>query len=99
MASVKPEILSHCPMDETSGLFTVPVMAEIKGADIVVCQCIVAECLELAGPRGWTKGHFSHLFIDECSQAMECETLVPIAKVSRLSTHQFVTTLLTHYCV
>jgi helicase MOV-10 len=90
LASVKPEILPHCPMDEASGLFTVPDVAEMIKADIVLCQCIVAECLELAGPPGWTKGHFSHLFIDECSQAMECETLVPIGKVRRSFTQQVI---------
>ena len=84
MASVKPELLSSCPMDAVGGVFTVPSSDELRAADVIVCQCFVAESLELAGPRGWTKVHFTHLFIDETSQAMECEALIPMTKVSPL---------------
>ena len=81
MASVKPALLSSCPMDKTGGIFAIPDSAALRKASVIVCQCFVAECLELAGPLRWTEGHFSHLFIDETSQAMECEALVPLMKV------------------
>jgi len=86
VASVKPELLSSCPMN-SSGVFTIPEYPTLKKAGIVVCQCFVAECLELVGPAGWMKqvmpnNGFTHLFIDETSQAMECEALVPMLKVN-----------------
>jgi helicase MOV-10 len=90
VASVKPELLSSCPMDAATGTFSVPQTDELKAADVIVCQCIVVECLDLdrRTPRGWTSEHFTHLFIDETSQAMECEALVPMAKV-RKNIHRY----------
>lgn len=80
VASVKPELLSSCPMDET-GVFTVPSSFLMQEARVVVCQCFVAACLELVKPQENLRKRFSHLFIDECNLAMECESLVPIMSV------------------
>lgn len=82
LASVKPELLSSCPMSETGGMFIIPGVDKLREARVIVCQCFVAECLELAGPTGWTRNCVSHVFIDETSQAMECEALVPLLKLS-----------------
>lgn len=82
VASVAPSLLSVCPMDNHgAGLFTVPNLQTLTNVSVIICQCFVAECLDLVGRNGWTKKHFTHLFIDETSQAMECEALVPICKV------------------
>ena len=78
VASVKPELLPFCPMDQT-GVFTVPTLERLHGARVIVCQCFVAACLELVVPKERLRNdYFSHLFIDECNLAMECESLVPI---------------------
>ena len=82
LASLDPSLLTSCSMDPVGAVFTLPTLTEFQAASIVVCQCFVAEWLEFCGKRGWTKKHFTHLFIDETSQAMECESLVPIFKVN-----------------
>ena len=79
--SLKPELLSVSPMDQQTGVFTIPTFEQLQQSRVVVCQCFVAECLQLVGPPGYLKKHFSHLFIDECNLAMECESLVPILSV------------------
>jgi len=78
VASVQPALLSSSPMTSTGDLFVVPSEHDMQHASVIVCQCFAAEILTLLSrPPQWT-----HLFIDEASQAMEAEVLVPITKVS-----------------
>jgi hypothetical protein len=63
-------------MDPLGGIFVLPSPEELQQAKVIVCQCFVAEYLELIGKQPWT-----HLFVDESSQAMFAEAFVPIMKV------------------
>jgi hypothetical protein len=90
MAAVKPDLLPFCPMQ--NGQFIVPSADELAEFDVVVSTCAGAGLLQTAamvemGREGWdiereTPGSafsFSHIFIDEASQAMEPESLVAVA--------------------
>lgn len=90
MAAVKPELLPFCPM--RNGQFIVPSADQLAEFDVVVSTCAGAGLLQTAavmemGRDGWgvererpgSAFSFSHIFIDEASQAMEPESLVAIA--------------------
>ena len=90
MAAVKAELLPYCPMQD--GQFIVPSADELAEFDVVVSTCAGAGLLQTAavvemGREGWNAERerpgsafsFSHIFIDEASQAMEPESLVAIA--------------------
>lgn len=80
-ASLPPELLS-CTPSNNAGFFAVPSSSDIKEASVVVCQCFVAGCLGLGSSENdWMQKHFTHLFVDESSQSLECEALVPILSV------------------
>mmetsp|Transcript_18030 Transcript_18030/g.41010 ORF Transcript_18030/g.41010 Transcript_18030/m.41010 type:complete len:760 (-) Transcript_18030:35-2314(-) len=61
------------------GFFTFPTAAQLMKASIVICPCFVAGHLERI--RGFTIECFSHVFIDECSQAMEAEALTSVLPI------------------
>ncbi len=80
-ASLPPDLLSCSPSEASSGLFTLPSMNEMLDANIIICQCFVAGCLEVGSNMNWMERHFSHVFIDESSQSFEYESLIPLLKV------------------
>lgn len=83
-ASLPPQLLSVSPSN-SEGVFMVPSEAVVRQASVVICRCFVAGCLEY-GPsmhKSWVESHFTHVFIDECSQAMEVEALVPLLMVGQ----------------
>ena len=80
-SSLPPELLQCTPMN-SDGIFVIPPKERVLAASVLVCQCFVAGCLDLGDPFFSIENHFTHLFIDETSQAMECEALVPLLKVS-----------------
>lgn len=83
LASLPAELLPFCSISST-GYFLLPRVAEMRVASVIVCQCFMAGCLELQ-QRGWMNDHFTHVFVDETSQAMETEILVPLTMVSHNS--------------
>ena len=90
MSAVRTDLLPYCPM--VDGRFVVPHAQTLAQCDIVVSTCAGAGLLHTAlvndiGVDGFTdlrerKGsghHFTHIFVDEASQAMEPESLVALA--------------------
>jgi len=73
-----PPVLLQCSTLDEGGIFAMPLFHEIKAASVIICQCFVSGCLPASSRL---KSHFTHLFIDESSQAMECEALVPLLAV------------------
>lgn len=90
MSAVRTDLLPYCPM--VDGRFVIPDAQTLAQCDIVVSTCAGAGLLHTAlvndmGVDGFTdqrehKGsgcHFTHIFVDEASQAMEPESLVALA--------------------
>jgi helicase MOV-10 len=82
-ASLPPILLSCSPTERMSGLFKMPTAAQIQDSSIIICQCFVAGCLEIGSHTPWMENHFTHVFIDESSQSLEYESLIPLLKVGR----------------
>ncbi|KAJ9601053.1 hypothetical protein L9F63_000788, partial [Diploptera punctata] len=72
--STIPEELKKCC--NYIGEFYYPSKEEIMKYNIVIVTLTTAGRLVSGGIPA---GHFSHLFIDECGQAVEPETLIPLA--------------------
>jgi hypothetical protein len=90
ISAVKTELLPYCTIKD--GRFVVPEADVLAGFDVVVSTCAGAGLLQTAAadpddPSAWEKArenvesgsYFTHIFIDEASQAMEPESLVAIA--------------------
>ena len=80
-SSLPPDLL-QVSSTNPSGFFTLPSEQEMKSASVIICQCFVTFSLEI-GCVPWMADHFTHVFIDECSQSLEYEALVPLLKVGR----------------
>ena len=83
VASLPAELLPFASVNQL-GFFSFPSPAEIKEASVVLCQCFVAGCLDdiiKDASNGWMSEHFNYAFVDEVSQAMEFEVMVPLLKV------------------
>jgi len=76
-----PINLYQCSPFDSMDCFKIPDASEIREASIIVCECLVAGCLDLGSEDEWMKRHFTHVFIDENSQGFEFETLIPLLKV------------------
>lgn len=48
-SSLPPVLLPYSPMDD-KGFFVFPSTEEIKEANVIICQCFVAVCLEPTSP-------------------------------------------------
>lgn len=64
--------------------FGVPPFATMKGYRVIVSTCIAAAMLP---GIGMTRGHFSHIFIDEAGQATEPEVFVSIKMMADTATN------------
>ena len=73
--------LYQCSPFDSMDCFKISNTSEIRKASIIVCECLVAGCLDLGSEDEWMKHHFTHVFIDENSQGFEFETLIPLLKV------------------
>lgn len=73
-ASVPVDVQGLC-LQDMHGTFFVPGAADVQEYAAVVTTCQGAGLLRTAGVP---HGHFTHIFIDEASQAMEPETLVAL---------------------
>lgn len=93
VASLPAELLPFASVD-SFGFFSVPSPKELLAASVVICQCFLAGCLRdesffakdaVNFTNNWKHKHFTDVFVDEVSQAMEFEVLVPLLSVSLFS--------------
>ncbi|KAL5098655.1 hypothetical protein RYX36_002982 [Vicia faba] len=78
---VKPEFLRFSFFDEM--IFKCPPVSALKHYRIVVSTYMSASLLFA---EDVSRGHFSHIFLDEAGQASEPETMIPIAHLCRRDT-------------
>ena len=71
--SVAPALLRYCSTRD--GQFDVFSRNNIKNKTVVITTCACAGVLQRMGSRG----HFTHIIVDEAAQALEPEALVPVA--------------------
>lgn len=67
--------LSRVTKDEGINRFVVPAAYELMNFRVVVSTCLSAS---LPYGIGVTRGHFSHIFIDEAGQATEPEVMISV---------------------
>jgi len=77
--SVLLQLLGYCSQDKETGAFVVPPVSQLREFRVIVCTCMSAVLLTAAGLE---PDHFTHLFIDEASQALLPESLMPLAAVA-----------------
>ncbi|CAD7005795.1 unnamed protein product [Ceratitis capitata] len=75
VATVNSVVQKYCITDP-AGNFRRPTVEDIKKHRIVVVTLSIS--MELAN-LGLPKGYFTHIFLDEAAQAMECEAIMPLA--------------------
>ncbi|KAL1786311.1 helicase with zinc finger protein domain 2 [Sigmodon hispidus] len=68
-----PTTLQYCCLTEDRKAFRPPTGAELVHHRVVVTTTSQARELQV------TAGFFSHIFIDEAAQMLECEALIPLA--------------------
>ena len=67
----------------TDGLFSHPPLATVKAFHVIVSTCVSAA---FTLGIGLSRGHFSHVFIDEAAQATEAEAMVVVKNAANVST-------------
>lgn len=70
-----PKSLERFSYINSEGTFSVPPLATLSQFRIIVSTCLSAS---VPYGIGMTRGHFSHIFLDEAGQACEPEAMVPI---------------------
>ena len=70
-----PENLRPYTFTQAGGHFSVPSMDRLKNFKVIVSTCGSSGVFSGVG---MTRGHFSHIFIDEAGQATEPETFLSI---------------------
>lgn len=73
MMTVDVQVKQFCLIDQNNGRFRMPTLADIKNNQIIVATLEVSFYLH---PFGNGCG-FSHIFIDEAGQDLECRTIIP----------------------
>lgn len=69
------EVRLCCRMSGDGSRFVLPSCEEVLGSQIVVTTLSMSAHLVRLGLRG----KFSHIFLDEAGQALECEAITPLA--------------------
>jgi hypothetical protein len=69
---VKQDVLPFCELDEHAGCFTLPGVARMKSARVIVATCgaagILRECCQALLAAQTEDLHFTHVMIDEAGQ-------------------------------
>lgn len=73
--TVSPVVQKYCKMTPDRRSFILPSKEEVAGHQVVIATCNTSLAL---GRLGLT-AHFSHIFIDEAAQTLECEAIMPLA--------------------
>ena len=69
------EVKLYCKMSQDKSRFVLPCSEEVLGSQIVVTTLSMSVHLVQLG----LQGKFSHIFLDEAGQALECEAITPLA--------------------
>jgi hypothetical protein len=84
--SMKVSLLSYSCWDSEAGAFSLPndpdPLTFIQQRQVVVCTCAASGLLALVRRPGRPPLSFSHIFVDESSQALQPEVLVPLSLAS-----------------
>lgn len=78
VATVHQTVQKYCLINSAGGMkrFLIPTAEDIMKHRIVVVTLSISMYLSTIGlPRGF----FTHIFLDEAAQAMECEAIMPLA--------------------
>ena len=79
------EVLPYCNISKKLGSFELPDALKLKEFRVIVCTCAAASLLLVNGGLLDTfANHFQYIFVDEAGQALELESLIPLA-VGRLN--------------
>lgn len=80
LESIKPALLKYSIWDSQAGLFSLPAENpnSILTHQVIVCTCATSGMLALLQRPGEVIT-FSHIFVDESSQALQPEVLVPLS--------------------
>jgi len=73
--TVASEVKLYCKESGDGNGFALPSADEVLGSRIVVTTLSMAACLVRLGMHG----RFSHIFLDEAGQALECEAIIPLS--------------------
>ncbi|KDQ06708.1 hypothetical protein BOTBODRAFT_244447 [Botryobasidium botryosum FD-172 SS1] len=71
---ISPKLVNFT-MTNHRGAFTVPAAKDFRHFRVVVATCVAAYTLY---SMGVSRGHFSHIFIDEAGHALEPEVMIPV---------------------
>ncbi|XP_025107228.1 helicase with zinc finger domain 2-like isoform X5 [Pomacea canaliculata] len=74
IASVSAEVQKYCCMASDGQSFEIPTEAIIRQHHVVVTTVEMSLHLTLMN----LYGYFTHIFVDEAGQVLECETLMPL---------------------
>jgi helicase MOV-10 len=58
-----------------NNVFATPPVEDLKKYRVIISTCISGG---IPAALGVPRGHYSHIFIDECAQAMEPDAMIPI---------------------
>ena len=73
--TVDPKVKNYCLLSQDQSSFDTPTKEDILAHRIVIVTVSTALVLINMG----LQGHFTHIFIDEAAQTLECEALMPLA--------------------
>ncbi|KAJ8508765.1 hypothetical protein ONZ45_g9006 [Pleurotus djamor] len=79
-----PDSLNRYIYTLASGHLSVPILTTMKAFRVVVATCVSSS---FAHGIGMPRGHFTHIFVDEASQATEPEVMVPIKTMADTKTN------------
>jgi superfamily I DNA and/or RNA helicase len=73
--TVKPEVLKYCLLTKDNHHFRMPTNQDVCSAHVVITTLTTSAVMD----HERLKGHWSHIFVDEAAQALECEAIMPLA--------------------
>ncbi|XP_049819746.1 probable helicase with zinc finger domain isoform X3 [Aethina tumida] len=78
VTTVSNIVQKYCCIKTNAGLrsFQIPTLEDIKRHKIIVATLSTSVFLSALG---LPQGHFTHILVDEAAQAIECETVIPLA--------------------
>ena len=77
--TVPPEVKKFCLINEGQMTFGVPTKSDIERQNIVIVTLTTSMLLTNLGLYGF----FTHIFVDEAAQALEAETIMPLAMATQ----------------